>query len=49
MATADGQTLWLLTTAELYFNATEVFGWDADAYEAWVTATATAAILGGGD
>lgn len=46
-AETAAQTLWLLTTAELYFNATEGFGWDADAYEAWVTATATAAILGG--
>lgn len=44
-AEAAAQTLWLLTTAELYFNATEAFGWDADAYEAWVTTTATAALL----
>lgn len=40
------ESLWLLTSAELYLSSTATLGWSADAYEAWLLAAARHALFG---
>lgn len=40
-ARRGAENLWLLTSAELYFNAVDVLGWSANVYEKWLVDTAT--------
>ena len=45
-ASEAARTLWLLTSAELYFNSVDRFGWNADEYESWLVEVAHREILG---
>jgi AcrR family transcriptional regulator len=38
---SGAETLWLLTSAEVYLNAVDGLGMDADAYERWLVETAS--------
>lgn len=40
-AASGSETLWLLTSAEVYLNALDVLGWSGDAYEQWLVDTVT--------
>lgn len=40
------QSLWLLTSAELYLAATSTLGWSAQSYESWLVSTATHELFG---
>jgi AcrR family transcriptional regulator len=44
-ADTAGDTLWLLTSAELYLLAVEALGWSPDSYEQWLVHAATAQLL----
>lgn len=43
---SGAETLWLLTTAEVFFNAIDGLGMDADAYERWLVEAAALHLFG---
>jgi TetR/AcrR family transcriptional regulator, regulator of cefoperazone and chloramphenicol sensitivity len=46
-AASAADTLWLLTSAELYFLAVDTLRWSPDQYERWLVQTATTQLIQG--